>query len=85
MGEKAIAYLTVPSAREYVLLASDSPDATVYRRGETRWEADPISGLDAVLRLESVGIEIFLSEIYESALSEPSSEEDTLIKGAETR
>ena len=62
---KAPAYQTIPSVREIVLIAQDRPAATVIRRaGEAAWETETVTGLDAVLRLDSVELDLPLAELY---------------------
>jgi Uma2 family endonuclease len=65
-GWKLDAYRRVASVRAIVLLSQDAPLAEVFRRdagGE--WEPLlPLRGMDAVLRLESIGCELVLSDIY---------------------
>ena len=67
-GEKRDAYLTIPTLGAYVLLEQSAPAALVYeRRGgsEPGFRRVVISGGDAIIRLEGVGIELPLSEVYE--------------------
>ncbi len=70
LGEKALAYFTIPTVREYVLLSSDAPSLTVYRRGALGWEAHPIVGSDAHLVLESLHILIPLADLYDGVAFE---------------
>lgn len=42
-----------------------SAEAWLYRREGDRWVAETILGLDAVIELESIGISVSMSEIYE--------------------
>ena len=52
---------------EIVELYRAEASAHIYRReGDGTWSFDAIDGLDAVLALRSVGLEIPLSEIYET-------------------
>ena len=52
---------------EIVELYQAEASAHIYRRGsDGRWSFDAIDGLDAVLALRSVGLEIPLSELYET-------------------
>ncbi len=63
-GEKMDAYLTIPSLNHYVLLEQDSPAAAVYRRQDRGFVREVVQGLDAVLRLGEIGIDLPLKEIY---------------------
>ena len=52
---------------EIVELYQGEASAHIYRRGsDGTWSFDAIDGLDAVLALRSVGLEIPLSELYET-------------------
>jgi len=65
-GWKLDAYQRIPSVREVVLLSQDAPIAEVFRRGPGgEWETLlPIRGDDALLRLESIGCEVPLGQLY---------------------
>jgi Uma2 family endonuclease len=63
-GDKRLAYFSLPSLQEYVLIAQDRFMVEVYRRGAV----DPCERLeraDDELRLESVGLTMKLAELYE--------------------
>lgn len=60
--EKYFAYQTIAALEEYVVLAQDRREATVYRRGEG-WGSFKVGG-EAVLELASVGLRVGLAEIY---------------------
>lgn len=63
-GNKFASYRRLASLREYVLVAQDRVRVERYaRRGET-WVLTEWSGLDAVLRLDSIDCEVPLREIY---------------------
>ncbi len=62
-------YQQIETLREYFLVYQDAARIEAYRRTETGWEVATYSvyvGLGAVLPLESVGISIPLTEIYEN-------------------
>lgn len=62
--EKMLAYRTLPSLREYVLVATDKRQVERYRRDEhDEWQL--AVGQDDLLLLESVGARLTLDEIYE--------------------
>ena len=65
--EKAFAYFLLPTIEAYVLLEQTVVAATVHRRGaeEAWWEPERLSGGEAVLRLDSLGIELPLAQLYE--------------------
>ncbi|OGS93902.1 MAG: hypothetical protein A3H31_04750 [Gallionellales bacterium RIFCSPLOWO2_02_FULL_57_47] len=63
--EKMLAYRTLPSLREYVLVATDKRQVEIYRRDEhDEWQLAAASQ-DEPLLLESVGASLTLDEIYE--------------------
>ena len=63
--EKLHAYQTLDSLREYVLLAQDEVRAHVYRRDDLgKWWVQTLTETDE-LRMESVGLNIPLLELYE--------------------
>jgi Uma2 family endonuclease len=64
-GEKKDAYLTIPSLSVYILLESDVPAAVVFRRTETGFVREFYAGLDAVIPLREVEIELPLADVYD--------------------
>ncbi len=63
--EKWLAYQTLDSLREYVLIAQDKMSVVCFRRDEAgRWWEDTIHPSDSV-NLASVGLRISVAEIYE--------------------
>lgn len=66
-GEKFADYRDIESFREYALVSQHTPRAEVYLRQEDgSWRFQPSAGLDAVVRLESIGVELPLAEVYAS-------------------
>jgi Uma2 family endonuclease len=64
-GFKSASYRLIPSMWQYVIVAQDRMAVECYtRRGEV-WELSDARGAEATLRLESLGVEIPLSEVYE--------------------
>jgi Uma2 family endonuclease len=64
-GDKFRRYLEIESLQEYVLLSQSSPFAASYlRRGDGSWLFTPAAGLGAVIKLQSVEIELPLAEAY---------------------
>ena len=59
------AYLNVPSLRAYVILARDRAEADVFeRQADGNWKIGGHVGLDAVVRLDSIDVDLPLSELY---------------------
>ncbi|HZZ81087.1 MAG TPA: Uma2 family endonuclease [Gemmataceae bacterium] len=65
LGEKKDAYLTIPSLRVYGLIEQDEPTVIVFRRGPKEFAREVYHGLDAVIPLTEIEIELPLAEIYE--------------------
>ncbi len=65
-GFKFVQYRKLESLREYVLVSQEEPRVEIFRpRAErSEWVLIEATGLDAVCRLESIGAEIPLREIY---------------------
>jgi Uma2 family endonuclease len=64
-GDKLQEYRTLPSLQEYVLVSSTQMAVEVYRRGEGRmWLYYPYQGGDTI-RLESLGMDCAVEQIYE--------------------
>ena len=65
-GKKFEHYRTIPSFREYVLFSQKEPLVEVFfRRDDGIWQLAPVSGLDASVQLQSLGITLRLAEVYE--------------------
>ena len=63
--EKMLAYRTLPSLKEYVLVATDKRQIEIYRRVEQdEWQLAVISPTEP-LTLESIGASLLLAEVYE--------------------
>jgi Uma2 family endonuclease len=64
---KFMAYRTIPSLREYVLVDQDQPRVTTFFRNEARhWEDADAIGLEATVRLRSIDCEVPLARIYKN-------------------
>lgn len=64
-GEKRDAYLTIPTLATYLLIESDRPRVVVHERTEQGFSAHAYEGLDAVIPLASIGVDLPLAELYE--------------------
>src|SRR5262245_29560789 len=65
-GEKKDAYLTIPSLAAYVLIEQDSPSVVLFRRTKDGFVPQTYEGLDAMLPLPEIDIELPLAEIHEA-------------------
>lgn len=68
---KSVMYRSIPSLQELLLIAQDSYQVELYRRGQNgNWTSLVASGLDASIELESIGYTLRLGELYERVLAE---------------
>ena len=66
VGEKKDAYLAIPSLKVLMLVEADKPSLVLYRRTpDGGFSSELYEGLDAVVLLPEIEIELSLSEIYE--------------------
>lgn len=63
-GDKWLAYQSLESLQQYVLVAQDSPRIELLTRIETGWKRCLCDSLDASLALSSIGLELPLTAIY---------------------
>jgi Uma2 family endonuclease len=64
-GEKLLAYRSLDSLREYVLISQNKPIVEQYARDDKgNWLHRATIGLKSVVKFESVGVELSLEEIY---------------------
>jgi Uma2 family endonuclease len=63
-SEKKDAYLTIPSLGVYLLVEQDRPLVQVHRRTETGFVREVYHGLDAVIPLPEIEIDLPLAEVY---------------------
>jgi Uma2 family endonuclease len=75
-GEKKDAYLTIGSLSAYVLIEQDAPAVIVFRRTEQGFVREVHQGLDAVVPLPEIEIELPLAEIYDGVEFAPEPDED---------
>lgn len=75
-GEKKDAYVTIPSLGVYVLIEQDVPLVVVHRRTPRGFEREVHDGLNAIVPLPEIGIDLPLAEIYEGVEFVPESAED---------
>jgi Uma2 family endonuclease len=66
-GEKLLAYQTIETLEEYVIVEQERVEVTVFRRAN-KWKPEVISGLDQQVRLQSVDLTVPLATIYEGAV-----------------
>jgi Uma2 family endonuclease len=76
-GEKKDAYLTIPSLSAYVLVDQATATAVVFRRTEHGFVRELYQGLEAVIPLGEIDVELPLAEVYEGVdfIPEPAEDE----------
>jgi len=73
--EKKDAYLTIPSLAVYVLIEQDAAAIVAFRRTESGFVREVHEGLNIVLTLAEIGIDLPLAEIYETVEFTPEPDE----------
>lgn len=66
-GEKLIAYLQNETLEEYLIVAQDRPEVSLYRRAND-WQREDVTGWEAILELRSVDLSLTLRELYAGVL-----------------
>lgn len=63
--QKFLEYRSLPSFKEYVLVRQDKPEVlTFYKVKSNLWQEEEFVGLEEVVPLKSLGIELRLGDIY---------------------
>jgi Uma2 family endonuclease len=75
-GEKKDAYLTIPSLSVYMLIEQETAAVVVHRRAASGFVREVYQGLDAVIPLGEIGIDLPLADIYETVEFGPEPEDD---------
>lgn len=69
-GTKWRNYRRIPSLQEYLLVRQDEPRVEQYRQRENgMWLFSETMGMDASVRLESIGATVTFAEVYRNVLS----------------
>ncbi|MBL8794191.1 MAG: Uma2 family endonuclease [Planctomycetia bacterium] len=78
-GEKKDAYLTIPSLGVYLLVEQDMPAVVAYRRTAQGFAREIYEGLDAVIALPEIDIDLPLAELFEGVefIPEPADDDET--------
>jgi Uma2 family endonuclease len=71
-------YFTLPSLQVYLLAESDAPVVRVYRRGETGFQLSLVEGMDQVIALPEVDLEVAVAELYRDVDFETENQEAVL-------
>ena len=75
-GEKKEAYLTIPSLDFYILIEQEMPAVILFSRTEQGFLREVYQGLEAILPLRSLGIDLPLAEIFEGVEFIPEAEDE---------
>ncbi len=70
-GEKKDAYLTIPSLAAYLLVEQEMPAVVTLRRGENGFAREVYEGMDAVIPLPEIEVQLPLAEVYEAVEFSP--------------
>lgn len=64
-GDKFFFYRQIKSLKHYLLVSQDKAQVELYSRGEGGfWKIDRVTGLDSVLHLSAIDVELALAEVY---------------------
>ena len=71
-GEKFNRYRDLESFEEYVLIAQHEPSVqTFFRQADGTWLLTPYSGLDAIVKIRCLSVELSMAEIYAGVEFQP--------------
>ncbi len=70
-NEKREAYLTIPTLTSYLLMETERPRIVVHRRTDSGFIAEAYEGIDAVVPLADIEVELPLAQLYERVEFEP--------------
>jgi Uma2 family endonuclease len=65
--EKFIHYRRIPTLEEYILIAQDTPEVTIYHRS-TEWKPTVLTALEAVSEIQSIELALPLAQVYDGAM-----------------
>jgi Uma2 family endonuclease len=63
-GDKRLAYQSLPTLEEYLMISQDEPRVELLRRTPSGWDESLVAGADAVLRLDAITLTLPLAELY---------------------
>lgn len=63
--EKLAEYQQHPAIKVILLVDTEAPQVTVWRRTESNWLPEAVSGLEAIVRLPEIDANLLLAELYE--------------------
>lgn len=76
-GNKFKDYRSISSLQEYILVSSRQHSVDCFRRGEKDfWVLQSYQGLDSILRIESLNLDISMEDIYATISFPPEAEDE---------
>ncbi|MGO4834121.1 Uma2 family endonuclease, partial [Rhizobiaceae sp. 2RAB30] len=69
--QKLAEYQQHPAVKVVLLVDSEAPQVTIWRRGQSGWAPEEALGLDAVIELPEIGTVLALSELYRDIRFDP--------------
>jgi Uma2 family endonuclease len=75
-GEKRDAYQTIPALAVYALVEQETAAVVAYRRTESGFVREVYEGLEAVVPLGEIGIDLPLADLYEAVELGPEPEDE---------
>jgi Uma2 family endonuclease len=80
-GEKWIRYQEMPSLREYVIVAQDAPRIErFFRKPEGGWFYESVSGLENMIRFESIDCVLPLADVFDRIEFPPAAEDEGILE-----
>lgn len=66
---KLIRYMQIPSLREYLLVEQEKPQVELcYINDKGVWDSETIVGMNGIVKIRSMGIEISMASVYRSVV-----------------
>lgn len=70
-GRKRLSYQSIPSLQHYLVVAQDRPQVELFtRQQDGAWLAQAAEGLEAVVRLAALEIDLRLADLFEDVAAE---------------
>lgn len=64
--DKFIAYRSIQTLKEYVLVSTELPQMEVFRKNDKgEWSVETVHGLDKTALFQSVGVSVLLKDVFE--------------------
>ena len=70
-GDKFDLYCTLPSFKEYIIIAADKPKIEVFYRADATsnlWKITKVEGLDQSILINSIDYQLNLKEVYKKVI-----------------